>query len=73
MAYDRTKHNTDINNVGSISQALFAKGDPEFDEKKASQWQATQVSTVSIANCIGRVMIGWSYIVVGDTHLSGKF
>ncbi|KAI0092889.1 major facilitator superfamily domain-containing protein [Irpex rosettiformis] len=47
-----------INNVGSISQALFAKGDPEFDEKKASQWQATQVSAVSIANCLGRVFIG---------------
>ncbi|KAI0337334.1 MFS general substrate transporter [Trametopsis cervina] len=47
-----------INNVGSITQALFAKGDPEFDERKAAQWQATQVSTVSIANCLGRVLIG---------------
>ncbi|KAI0688651.1 MFS general substrate transporter [Cytidiella melzeri] len=47
-----------INNVGSITQALFAKGDPDFDEVKASQWQATQVSTVSVANCLGRVIIG---------------
>lgn len=49
---------SDINNVGSISQALFAKGDPNFDERKAAQWQATQVSTVSIMNCIGRILIG---------------
>lgn len=48
----------DINNVGSISQALFVKGDPEFDERKAAQWQATQVSTISVANCLGRVLIG---------------
>lgn len=48
----------DINNVGSISQALFAKGDPDFDDKKAAQWQATQVSTISIMNCLGRLAIG---------------
>ena len=47
-----------INNVGSISQALFAKGDPEFDDRKAAQWQATQVSTISVTNCLGRILIG---------------
>lgn len=47
-----------INNVGSISQALFAKGNPDFDDRKAAQWQATQVSTVSVTNCLGRILIG---------------
>jgi hypothetical protein len=48
----------DINNVGSISQALFAKGNPNYDEELASQWQATQVSAISIANFMGRILIG---------------
>ncbi|KAI1792544.1 MFS general substrate transporter [Ganoderma leucocontextum] len=47
-----------INNVGAISQALFAHNNPDYDEVKAAQWQATQVSTVSIMNCLGRVTIG---------------
>lgn len=47
-----------INNVGSISQALFAKGNPNYDEGKAAQLQASQVSIVSIMNCLGRVSIG---------------
>ncbi|TFY63639.1 hypothetical protein EVJ58_g3140 [Rhodofomes roseus] len=47
-----------INNVGSISQALFAMGNPDYDESKAGQWQATQVSIVSITNCAGRFFIG---------------
>jgi len=47
-----------INNVGSMSQALFAKGNPTYDEVEASQWQATQVSTISIMNFAGRILIG---------------
>ncbi|KAI0959036.1 hypothetical protein AcW1_003984 [Taiwanofungus camphoratus] len=47
-----------INNVGSISQALFAKGNTNYDEVQASQWQAAQVSTISIMNCLGRFSIG---------------
>ncbi|KAL1939679.1 hypothetical protein VTO73DRAFT_9712 [Trametes versicolor] len=47
-----------INNVGAISQALFANNNPDYDEVKAAQWQATQVSTVSIMNCLGRITIG---------------
>ncbi|KAJ6544286.1 major facilitator superfamily domain-containing protein [Mycena capillaripes] len=47
-----------INNVGSMSQALFAKGNPNYDEVEASQWQATQVSTLSIMNFSGRIVIG---------------
>ncbi|PCH41731.1 MFS general substrate transporter [Wolfiporia cocos MD-104 SS10] len=47
-----------INNVGSISQALFAMGDPNYDEAKASQWQARQVSIISVMNCLGRFSVG---------------
>ena len=48
----------DINNVGSISQALYAKGNPNYDELEASRWQAAQVSTLSIFNFAGRIIIG---------------
>ncbi|KAG2124677.1 major facilitator superfamily domain-containing protein [Suillus clintonianus] len=47
-----------INNVGSISQALYAKGNPNYDELEASRWQAAQVSTLSICNFAGRILIG---------------
>ncbi|KAJ7775723.1 major facilitator superfamily domain-containing protein [Mycena maculata] len=47
-----------INNVGSMSQALFAKGNPTYDEVEASRWQATQVSTISLMNFSGRILIG---------------
>lgn len=47
-----------INNVGSISQALYAKGNPDYDELEASRWQAAQVSTLSLCNFIGRILIG---------------
>ncbi|KAH9853298.1 MFS general substrate transporter [Lenzites betulinus] len=47
-----------INNVGAISQALFANNNPDYDEVKAAQWQATQVSTVSVMNCLGRIVVG---------------
>jgi len=42
-----------INNVGAISQALLARGNADFDTVLSAQWQATQVSIISIANCIG--------------------
>lgn len=48
----------DINNVGSISQALFAKGNPDYDEVIASKWQAAQVSSISITNFGGRILMG---------------
>ncbi|KAI0771714.1 MFS general substrate transporter [Trametes elegans] len=47
-----------INNVGAVTQALFAYNNPNYDEVKAAQWQATQVSTVSVMNCAGRILIG---------------
>ena len=47
-----------INNVGSISQALFAHDNPDFDTILSAQWQETQVSLISIANCVGRIALG---------------
>ncbi|KAF7354639.1 NmrA domain-containing protein [Mycena sanguinolenta] len=47
-----------INNVGSMSQALYAQTHPEFDEVEVSKWQAAQVSTISIMNFAGRIVIG---------------
>ncbi|KAF7364102.1 NmrA domain-containing protein [Mycena sanguinolenta] len=47
-----------INNVGSMSQALYAQTHPEFDEVEASKWQAAQVSTISVMNFAGRIAIG---------------
>lgn len=49
---------SDINNVGAISLALFAKGDTHYDKAIASRWQATQVSVISVANSLGRILIG---------------
>ncbi|KAG2028570.1 major facilitator superfamily domain-containing protein, partial [Suillus americanus] len=51
-----------INNVGSISQALYAKGNHNYDEVEASRWQAAQVSTLSACNFAGRIIIG----LIGD-------
>jgi hypothetical protein len=49
----------DINNVGSMSQALYAyRNRSVYDEVEASQWQATQVSTISFMNFLGRILIG---------------
>ena len=48
----------DINNVGSISQALYAKTHAVYDDVEASKWQAAQVSILSLGNFAGRVLIG---------------
>lgn len=48
----------DINNVGSMSQALYGYNNPHYDEAKASQWQSTQVSSISLMNFTGRIFIG---------------
>jgi hypothetical protein len=57
-----------INNVGSMSQALYAKESPAYDDVEASKWQTTQVSTISIMNCAGRIIIGL-ICDNGKTHL----
>ena len=56
----------DINNVGSISQALYATTTLEYDEIEAARWQASQVSTISISNCLGRIIIGASHLFEVD-------
>lgn len=47
-----------ISNVGLISQALYAYTAPVYDERQASEWQAKQVSFISVFNCAGRIIIG---------------
>ena len=56
----------DINNVGSISQALYAKTHIVYDDVEASKWQSAQVSILSLGNFAGRVLIG----EVCASHLS---
>lgn len=48
----------DINNVGSMAQALFSKGKATYSEADTAKQQAVQVSTISILNCAGRIIIG---------------
>ncbi|TFK28599.1 MFS general substrate transporter [Coprinopsis marcescibilis] len=47
-----------INNVGSMSQALYAYKEPNYNLITASKWQAKQVSAISVMNCFGRIFIG---------------
>jgi hypothetical protein len=51
---------TVINNVGTIAQALLAKGNPDYDKIKAVQLQTAQVSVISLANCGARIAFGQS-------------
>jgi len=55
---------TGINNVGSIAQALSAKGNPDYDKVEAGKLQSAQVSLVSLANCGARIGIGESYSIL---------
>ncbi len=48
----------DINNVGSMSQVLYAHEAQQYDDAKAAGWQAAQVSTISLTNFLGRIFIG---------------
>ena len=41
-----------------MSQALYGYNNPHYDEAKASQWQSTQVSSISLTNFSGRIFIG---------------
>ena len=49
-----------MNNVGTISQLLYAHQNPEYDKVKASGWQAAQVSLLSLMSFLGRFSIGKS-------------
>ena len=50
----------DMNNVGTISQLLYAHQNSEYDKVKASGWQAAQVSLLSLMSFTGRFSIGKS-------------
>jgi len=47
-----------INNVGSMSQCLYAYNNPNYDGVVGARWQAAQVSTISVMNFSGRIFIG---------------
>lgn len=51
----------DINNVGLITLALYAKGKPIYNEIELSAWQTAQVSILSISNWAGRILIGITF------------
>jgi hypothetical protein len=48
----------DINNVGSMVQALLAHGNPDYDPAEGLKDQGIQVSNISVFNFLGRVAIG---------------
>ncbi|KDQ23280.1 hypothetical protein PLEOSDRAFT_1049311 [Pleurotus ostreatus PC15] len=48
-----------INNVGTISQALIAQANPDYDIAYAARVQAKQVTIVSLMNCLGRICFGF--------------
>lgn len=37
---------------------MFAQGNPDFDPAESVKWQGMQVSIISIANCLGRILSG---------------
>ena len=47
-----------MNNVGSISQFLYARGNRNYSDVEACKWQTAQVSTISFMNFSGRLLIG---------------
>ncbi|KAF5371466.1 hypothetical protein D9615_009591 [Tricholomella constricta] len=47
-----------INNVGSMSQALYAKSTTVYNPIEAARWQADQVAAISLLNFAGRIFIG---------------
>lgn len=47
-----------MNNVGLMARALASKGNAASGEEENMKWQALQVSTLSIASCVGRISIG---------------
>ena len=41
-----------------MSQALYAHNTYHYDDAEAAGWQTAQVSTFSLANFLGRILIG---------------
>jgi hypothetical protein len=51
-----------INNVGSMSQALYAYKTQDYDDIHAAKWQTVQVSTISVTSWAGRIILGAPFI-----------
>ncbi|KAL0958698.1 hypothetical protein HGRIS_014030 [Hohenbuehelia grisea] len=47
-----------INNVGTMSQILYAKSANPYRDVEAAKWQSAQVSTISVVSFLGRVCMG---------------
>ncbi|GJJ07849.1 hypothetical protein Clacol_002055 [Clathrus columnatus] len=60
-----------INNVGSIAQALSAKGNPDYDRVEAGKLQAAQVSLISLANCAARIGVGKTPSIISPPQKKG--
>jgi hypothetical protein len=54
----RPRNSSGINNVGLMARALAFKGNASSDEEENVKWQTLHVSTLSIASCVGRILIG---------------
>jgi hypothetical protein len=52
------RRNIDINNVGSIVQALFASVGEGWSKQDAEKAQASQVGIISVCSFVGRFAIG---------------
>lgn len=62
-----------INNVGTVALALARDGQIEVDPKVIGAWQAKQVATISIWNCLGRVLGGTSFFDLGQAVIVSDF
>lgn len=56
----------DTNNVGSMSQFLYAHNNSNYDDVEASRWQVAQVSVISIMSCTGRILLGKSSVLASS-------
>lgn len=57
-----------------MSQTLYAKNNSQYDEVDAARWQATQVSTISVMNFLGRILIGEGFArPLADHRLLSQF
>lgn len=53
-----------INNVGSMSQALYAYKTQDYDDIHAAKWQTVQVSTISVTSWAGRIILGAPFFLL---------
>ena len=53
---------TGVNNLGLMARVLLLRDDASPSEEESAKWQILQVSTFSIASCLGRILIGISLL-----------